>query len=83
MILNTTTKARDRYRIINDGMGCHGDPISDPTHHWSIAEGVDRGNGYQGYMSLDYFFQADFVPRTAKATCCAFLRGKKQVSPGV
>jgi hypothetical protein len=74
MILNKTTRASDRYRIIPGHMGNYGDPATSPNHSYQIAFGVDRGNGYQGYMSVTYFLECDHVPQEAKSRCKSFLR---------
>lgn len=65
--LNKTRFPRDRYHLINRPMGCSGEPEYSPTHKYSIANGVDRGNGYQGYISIDYFFKEDYIPFEVKS----------------
>ncbi len=76
MILNKTTKSRERYRVIPGSMGCAGDPKHYPTHKYEIAAGVDRGNGYQCYMSVTTFLEKGYIPEEAKQKLIAFLRGK-------
>jgi hypothetical protein len=66
-ILNKTTNSRDRYTLIKEGMGGAGDPKHYPTHLYSVANGVDRGNGYQGYESITYALKEDkFFPEEAR-----------------
>lgn len=74
MILNKTTKASERYHIIRGSQGSAGDPPDWPTHKFEIANGVDRGHGYQGYMSVTYFFTKAYVPEEAKRKCKEFLK---------
>ena len=51
----------------NAGAGSFLDPPFAKTHSWGIVEGYDRGNGYQGYMSVDYVLNDENVPASAKA----------------
>ena len=54
--LNSSRSSRCRYYLVNDGRGMGGYSNS-PDHysnHWVVTNGVDRGNGYQGYMSVNY-----------------------------
>jgi hypothetical protein len=55
IILNKTKKSSQRYTLINEPMGCYCDPARYPTHKYSIANGVDKGKGYQEYQSLTNF----------------------------
>jgi hypothetical protein len=75
MILNKTKSHRDRYRILDGNMGNHGDPKDWPTHKYHIANGIDRGGGYQGSMSVTYFFseEARYVPEEARKNAIRFL----------
>lgn len=61
IILNKTKNSRDRYTLINKGMGGFGLPENHPNNMYSVINGVDRGNGYQGYMSIDYFLSCDYL----------------------
>ena len=66
-ILNKTQKHKDRFTLITDGMGCVGDPEHYPTHTLSVATGVNRGNGYQGYMSVTYALtECEYIPQEAR-----------------
>lgn len=77
MILNKTTKHRDRYRVIPGSQGNYGDPDYYPTHKYTIANGIDRGNGYQGYSSITYFLtEMEYVPIEAKNNLKKFLKEK-------
>jgi len=65
-ILVKTRIARERYRIIDGSMGSCGTPTNHVNNKYEIAEGIDRGNGYQGYMSVSHFLTLDYVPNSAK-----------------
>lgn len=56
MILNKTPFHNQRYRIVEGEMGSYKEPSDSPCHKWQIVTGIDRGNGYPSYMSIDYFF---------------------------
>jgi hypothetical protein len=74
MILNKTTKHRDRHRILPGNMGNAGDPKDSPNHTFHIAYGINRGNGYQGSMSVTYFFgNESHAPEEAKQNAVKFL----------
>lgn len=76
MILNKTRSHRDRYRIVPGNMGNHGDPKDYPTHKYHVVNGVNRGNGYQGAMSVEYFFSKDahrYIPEEARKNAVKFL----------
>ncbi len=76
MILNKTKSASDRYQIIPERMGCHGMPANHANHKYSIANGVDRGNGFQGYTSISYFLTQDFISQEIKNKVIAFCKEK-------
>jgi len=73
VILNNTIKHSDRYSLINEGQGGYGDPLYYPTHKFCVVNGIDRGNGYQGYLSVTYALQHDSVPKEVKARLKALL----------
>lgn len=68
--LTTGRSSRDRYYLMQDGrgMGGAGKPESHYSWSWVVVNGVDRGNGYQGYMSVDYVLSAEvtWIPESAK-----------------
>jgi hypothetical protein len=72
-ILNKTKQTSERYSLIDEGMGGFGDPDYYPTHKYSVVWGVDRGNGYQGYLSISYAFTRDYIPDEAKNNLVKFL----------
>lgn len=76
MILNKTRYPRERYQIINGSQGCYGDPDYYPTHIFCIVDGVDRGNGYQGYTSVTYFLKNEggYFPEEAIKSLKNFLK---------
>jgi len=55
-------------------MGCAGLPLDRPEHHYSIATGVNRGNGYQGYTAIGYFLKQDYVSQDAKDNLIKHLK---------
>jgi hypothetical protein len=65
-ILVKTRHPRDRYRIISGSMGNYRTVTNHANNRFQIVEGIDRGNGYQGYMSVSYFLTLDYVPKEAK-----------------
>lgn len=67
--LTKSKSALARYYLICDGqgMGGAGNPKSHYSNRWTVVNGVDRGNGYQGYMSVDYALTVDYLPDSAKA----------------
>lgn len=56
----------NRYYLISGSMGNHGTPANHVNNKYSIANGVDMGNGYQGYMSVSYFLSLPYTPQSAK-----------------
>jgi hypothetical protein len=73
-ILVKTMKARDRYRLMSGGQGQAGEPLNHVNHRYHIVEGIDRGNGYQGYISVSYFLTLDYVPKEAKDKVLAIIK---------
>lgn len=69
VILTRSKSSRERYKLVKDGrgMGGYGMPPDHYSRHWLVVNGVDRGNGYQGYMSVDYALSEDCLPESAKA----------------
>jgi hypothetical protein len=67
--LTKSRSSRDRHYLIRDGkgMGGGGKPEDHYLNRWVVVTGVDRGNGYQGYMSVDYALTCDWLPDGAKA----------------
>jgi len=58
-------------------MGGYGEPKNSPNHTLSIGCGVDRGNGYQGYMAITYaLYECDYLPDAVKERIAEILRGK-------
>lgn len=66
-ILNRTKSSQDRFTLIDGSMGSAGDPEHWPTHKFEIANGVDKGNGYQGYMNITYALkECSYFPEDAR-----------------
>jgi hypothetical protein len=76
MILNKTKKASERYTVYRSGQGNFLDPKYYPTHQYCVVTGVNRGNGYQGYMSLTYALKNEMMPEEAIKNLIAFLIDK-------
>lgn len=66
LILNKTINSSERYTLISGSMGSYGEPITSINHKYSVGIGVDRGNGYQGYMSVSYALDGDRIPPEAQ-----------------
>lgn len=65
--LNKTRSSQERFILINGSMGCANDPNYWPTYKFEIANGIDRGNGYQCYMNLTYALKdCAWFPKEAK-----------------
>jgi len=65
-ILNKTKNSSERYTLISGSMGNHGEPETSPNHRFCVANGVNRGNGYQGYTAVNYFFTQDYIAQEIK-----------------
>ena|ERR1044072_2487196 len=74
--LTKSKSSTDRYYLVSaDGsMGNIEEPDNHANHKYQIVKGVDKGNGYQGYMSVSYFLQQDRFPQSAKDKITAFLK---------
>lgn len=66
--LTSAQRSLDRYYLIKDGkgMGGHGEPPEHYLNQWVVANGVDRGDGFQGYYSVNYALTLDELPDEAK-----------------
>lgn len=68
--LTTGQKSRDRYYLIKDGrgMGGAGKPEDHYLNQWVVVNGTDRGQGYDGYYSVDYALsdEVTWIPDHAK-----------------
>ena len=66
--LEKSPRSRERRYLVRDGrgMGGFGRSDDDYLHHWVVVEGVDRGNGYQGYESIDSYMSQPGTPESAK-----------------
>lgn len=68
LILVKTRNPRDRYRLIDGSSGRHGTTKNHVNNYFQIVAGIDKGNGYQCYLSVSYFLTLDYVPQQAKET---------------
>jgi len=48
-------------------MGNAGEKPNHANHFLQVVNGVDRGNGYQGYMAVSYALEQNYLPESAKA----------------
>ncbi len=64
--LTKSKSSRDRYYLVRGSMGNIGTKSSHANNHFEIVNGIDRGNGYQGYQSVDYFLNCEYIPNDAK-----------------
>jgi len=75
VILNKTRNGSERYILISGSMGSAGELITSPNHKFEIANGIDRGNGYQGYSAVTYFLSSEScAPIDAKNKCKEILK---------
>jgi len=75
MILNNTKSSRERFQVIPGSMGCHGDAVYSPQHKFQVVCGVDRGNGYQGYFSIQAVLdECKWMPNEVKQNLISFLK---------
>lgn len=60
-------RGRARYVLIKGEMGSYGLPDNHINHRYEVANGVDNGNGYQGYTAVSYFLKsAECTPQARK-----------------
>ena len=74
--LTKSKSSRDRYYLVSGSMGNYGSASNHANNHFEIVNGIDRGNGYQGYQSVDYFLKCDYMPETAKQKVRQILKQK-------
>jgi len=75
VILNKTKNSSERHTLISGSMGSAGEPATSPNHKFKVANGVDRGNGYQGYMAVSYFLNGEcYAPKEAVNKCKKILQ---------
>jgi urocanate hydratase len=65
---NTDGTIRGRLYLMSGdgGMGGAGESKDHYLNRFSIAEGIDRGCGFQGYMSIDYALAQEYIPQQIK-----------------
>ena len=74
--LTKSKSSRDRYYLVSGSMGNYGCAANHANNHFEIVNGIDRGYGYQGYQSVDYFLKSDYIPHEAKAKVREVLKSK-------
>jgi len=61
--------------MLPGNMGNGGDPKHSPNHKFHISYGINRSFGYQGSMSVTYFFtEQPNVPDEARQNAIKFLQ---------
>ena len=73
--LTKSKSSRDRYYLVDGSMGGYGETANHANNHFEIVNGIDRGNGYQGYMSVSYFLENKYIPEEAKNKVRGILKG--------
>lgn len=74
--LTKSKSSQERYYLINEGMGGYGEKANHANNHYSVVNGIDRGNGYQGHMAISYFLTLNYIPATAKNLVKKILKEK-------
>lgn len=77
--LTHSKSSRERYYLINGAMGNHGTPRNHANNKYKIANGIDKGNGYQGYISVSYFLKEKYIPQIAKNKLVRILESEKLI----
>jgi hypothetical protein len=72
--LTHSKSSRERYYLVNGKMGGYGEPENHANNVFEIVNGIDRGNGYQGYTSVSYFLTEKHVPQSAKNKVIAICK---------
>lgn len=68
LLLNKTRRSSVRFYLIDGSMGSYGEPANHANHKYQVANGIDRGHGYQGYMAISYALnECTYLPAEAKA----------------
>jgi len=73
MPLTHSRSSRERYYLIYGSMGSYGCPTNHANHKYQVANGIDKGNGYQGYSSVSYFLTQPDIPQHVKNNLIKFL----------
>jgi hypothetical protein len=74
--LTTSKSSRDRYYLVNGSMGSYGCSGNHVNNQYEIVNGIDKGNGYQGYTSVSYFLTQEHIPNEAKQKVINFCKEK-------
>lgn len=74
--LTNSKSSRERYYLVNGSMGNYGEVANHVNNHFEVVNGIDRGNGYQGYMSASYFLTLDYIPKEAKEKAIEIFKEK-------
>ena len=73
VLFNKSKNCRDRYYLLHGSMGGAGEPANHANNHFEVVNGVDLGDGYQGYMSVSYALSYEYLPKVVKAALRACL----------
>jgi hypothetical protein len=74
ILLNKTKSSRDRYYLISGQMGSYGEIATHANCNYEIVNGIDRGGGYQVYMSVSYALKCKYFPQEAKDKVIEILK---------
>lgn len=74
--LTNSKSSRDRYYLVSGSMGNYGCVENHVNNQYQIVNGIDKGNGYQGYTSVSYFLTQDYIPKEAKQKVIDFCKQK-------
>lgn len=66
MITLIKGRGRDRYVLISHPMDNYDEPANHINHKYHVANGIDRGSGYQGHESVSYFMDQPYATPEAK-----------------
>jgi hypothetical protein len=60
-------------------MGNHSTPDNHANNKYQIVNGIDKGNGYQGYTSVSYFLKEKHIPQSAKDKVIEILESENLI----
>lgn len=83
LLLNPGVSPSERFWLVYNGrgMGGSGSPPEHYLNNFFVGIGVDRGKGYQGYLSIDGALEEEFVPDGVKEAVREFFFGAEPPMP--
>jgi len=76
ILLTHSKSSSKRYYLVSGSMGNAGESVNHVNNHFQIVNGIDRGNGYQGYIAVSYFLTLDYIPQSAKDKVMKIIKDK-------